>query len=193
MEEHTKRERRVAKVRAHKNPKTEVIWQTYNFPDGKNDDRWYHWCIENWGTKWDADILGLDVQDYDTLEISFNTAWSPPEGVVKNCVKSSQNLHFNVSMMNELRNCGVLLMALCEHAVILMIRIENDYGFLFGKRPKRRKAYQPDLYYYWHGDIEEDYDMGDYTCLCEICFDINNSEGKIAWKDDKNPFECTSL
>ena len=53
--------------------------------------------------------------------------------------------------------------------------------------------YQPDLYYYWKGDIEEDYDMGEYTCLCEICFDINNSEGKIAWKDDKNPFECTSL
>ena len=52
---------------------------------------------------------------------------------------------------------------------------------------------KPDLYFYWHGDIEEDYDMGDYTCLCEICFDINNSEGKIAWKDDKNPFECTSL
>ena len=53
--------------------------------------------------------------------------------------------------------------------------------------------YQPDLYYYWHGDIEEDYDMGDYDCLCEICFDINNSEGKIKWKDDKNPFECVPV
>ena len=75
-----------------------------------------------------------------------------------------------------------------------MTEIENDYGcFHLGKRPKRRKGYQPDLYYYWHGDIEEDYDMGKYDCLCEICFDINNSEGKIAWKDDKNPFECASL
>ena len=42
--------------------------------------------------------------------------------------------------------------------------------------------YQPELYFYWHGDIEEDYDMGEYSCLCEICFDINNSEGKIKWK-----------
>ena len=42
----------------HKHPETgEVVWETYNFPDGTNDDRWYHWCIENWGTKWDADIL----------------------------------------------------------------------------------------------------------------------------------------
>ena len=53
--------------------------------------------------------------------------------------------------------------------------------------------YQPDLYYYWHGYIEEDYDMGDYDCLCEICFDINNSEGKIKWKDDKNPFKCVPV
>ena len=68
--------------------------------------------------------------------------------------------------------------------------IENDDGiFDLGKRPKRRKGYQPDLYFYWHGDIEEDYDMGDYTCLCEICFDINNSEGKIKWIDDKDPFQ----
>ena len=24
----------------------EVMFETYNFPDGKNDDRWYHWCAE---------------------------------------------------------------------------------------------------------------------------------------------------
>ena len=54
--------------------------------------------------------------------------------------------------------------------------------------------YQPDLYFYWHGDIEEDYTMpNNYECLCEICFDINNAEGKIKWKEDRNPFECTSL
>ena len=85
----------------HKHPETgKIVWETYNFPDGTNDDRWYHWCIDNWGTKWEADVTGFEVQDYD---------------------------------------------------------------------------------------------MGKYDCLCEICFDINNSEGKIAWKDDKNPFECTSL
>ena len=42
------------KLEQHKNDKGEVMWETYNFPDGKNDDRWYHWCIENWGTKWDV-------------------------------------------------------------------------------------------------------------------------------------------
>ena len=57
--------------------------------------------------------------------------------------------------------------------------------------------YQPDLYYYWDSPIEEDYDWRTHQpsieCLCEICFDILNFEGKILWKDDKNPFECASV
>ena len=46
--------------------------------------------------------------------------------------------------------------------------------------------HQPDLYYYWDSPLEEDYDWRDALpeadCLCEICFDIANSEGKIKWK-----------
>ena len=67
----------------HKNPKTgEVMWETYNFPDGKNDDRWYHWCIENWGTKWELSELDIEY-DEEVLELTFSTAWSPPEGVMQ--------------------------------------------------------------------------------------------------------------
>ena len=77
-----------------KNDKGEVVAETYNFPDGKNDDRWYHWCIENWGTKWEPDMLGLDVSDYDSLEITFNTAWSPPEGVVEKLREKFPELSF---------------------------------------------------------------------------------------------------
>ena len=47
--------------------------------------------------------------------------------------------------------------------------------------------FQPDLYYYWDSPLEEDYDWRDALphteCLCEICFDINNEEGKIKWKN----------
>ena len=52
-------------------------------------------------------------------------------------------------------------------------------------QPINRDDYQPDLYYYWDSPIEEDYDwrdaLPDTECLCEICFDINNNEGKIKW------------
>jgi len=77
-----------------KNDKGEVVAETYNFPDGKNDDRWYHWCIENWGTKWEPDMHGLEMSDYDSLEITFNTAWSPPEGVVEKLREKFPELSF---------------------------------------------------------------------------------------------------
>ena len=48
-----------------------------------------------------------------------------------------------------------------------------------------RDAHQPDLYYYWDAPLEQDYDWRDAEpdadCLCEICFDILNEEGKIKW------------
>ena len=49
------------------------------------------------------------------------------------------------------------------------------------------ESYQPDLYYYWDAPIEEDYDwraaLPNADCLCEICFDIVNAEGKLKWKE----------
>ena len=45
--------------------------------------------------------------------------------------------------------------------------------------------YQPDLYYYWHGDIQEDYQMpAGYDCLCERCFGDLLNAGKIITTDD---------
>ena len=63
------------------NDKGEVVHVTYNFPDGKNDDRWYHWCVDNWGTKWDmCDKFTADI-DEGWAEFGFNTAWGPPQGI----------------------------------------------------------------------------------------------------------------
>ena len=47
--------------------------------------------------------------------------------------------------------------------------------------------FQPDLYYYWDSPLEEIYYWRDsfplVDCMCEICFDIANSEKKIIWAD----------
>ena len=58
--------------------------------------------------------------------------------------------------------------------------------------------YQPELYYYYDGDFcVEDYNwrdaLGSVECLCEICFDILNTEKKIKWQNDENPFKCASI
>ena len=52
--------------------------------------------------------------------------------------------------------------------------------------------FQPDLYYYWDAPLDEDYDWRDHfplvDCMCEICFDIAQSEGKIKWTNSTDPF-----
>ncbi len=52
--------------------------------------------------------------------------------------------------------------------------------------------YEPHRYYYWHGDIQEDYQMpAGYECLCERCFGDLLGAGEIITTDDAawNPDE----
>ena len=48
---------------------------------GIADQRWYDWRVQNWDTKWDAYDLTVEDEDPDQLEITFNTAWSPPTAI----------------------------------------------------------------------------------------------------------------
>jgi len=45
------------------------------------DDRWYNWRCQHWDTKWDAYDLEILDDDEEQLEVTFNTAWSPPEAI----------------------------------------------------------------------------------------------------------------
>ena len=46
------------------------------------DERWYNWRVQNWGTKWDCYTLEMDDTDLPHgFEVTFETAWSPPEEV----------------------------------------------------------------------------------------------------------------
>lgn len=38
---------------------------------------WYYWSINNWGTKWEADVYAVTLSD-GLLAISFDSAWGPP-------------------------------------------------------------------------------------------------------------------
>ena len=48
---------------------------------GRQDDRWYDWRIQNWDTKWDCYDVVVTDDDPESVEIEFNTAWSPPEAI----------------------------------------------------------------------------------------------------------------
>lgn len=51
---------------------------------GNTDDRWYDWRLKYWDTKWDCYDLEIDEDDLPHgFEVSFNTAWVPPEGICR--------------------------------------------------------------------------------------------------------------
>ena len=54
---------------------------------GKKDDvmpEWWHWRVNNWGTKWSVhgDDIGFEEKK-GTMTYSFDTAWAPPEPVIR--------------------------------------------------------------------------------------------------------------
>ena len=61
--------------------KHEDPWLTYRWSNGRQDDRWYDWRIQNWDTKWDCYDVEVTDDDPEQGEIEFNTAWSPPEAI----------------------------------------------------------------------------------------------------------------
>ena len=67
----------------HKDSDGKVLFTTHKFPkSGKTDDRWYDWQIQNWGTKWEPTDISVEQCD-EELELTFNTAWSPPEDICR--------------------------------------------------------------------------------------------------------------
>ena len=48
---------------------------------------WYDWCMENWGTKWNA----MDTEIIDENTIRFDTAWTNPEPVVRKLAERYPN------------------------------------------------------------------------------------------------------
>lgn len=44
---------------------------------------WYDWKCAYWGTKWDAYSAEIYDQEEGRICYQFNTAWSPPEPVIK--------------------------------------------------------------------------------------------------------------
>lgn len=63
---------------------------------GKNN--WYDWSVENWGTKWNTLPDEVKFDDFgDTLEFSFDTAWSPPLPIIDALMSRFPNLHFTLA------------------------------------------------------------------------------------------------
>ena len=77
-------------------------------------------------------------------------------------------------------------MALCDECGCFddnHIDGDPDFENLTEEQIEENPLYEPHRYYYWHGDIQEDYQMPKgYECLCDKCFGDLLGEGKIIEK-----------
>lgn len=68
---------------------------------GDTPVNWYNWNNENWNTKWDANDIDLGSTIGGSLDITYNTAWSIPEPVMKAMVEQHPELTFSFSCEEE--------------------------------------------------------------------------------------------
>jgi hypothetical protein len=73
-----------------------LLYQNHHSTD------WYHWRINNWGTKWESDSTCILNESDTELEIEFMTAWSHPLEIYQKI----QEIYTNISITYEAQHEG---------------------------------------------------------------------------------------
>lgn len=65
---------------------------------------WYNWAVNNWGTKWAPTITNVSLttdSDEPSVDIWYETAWSPCDGLIAKMSEAFPHLTFLVSVTEE--------------------------------------------------------------------------------------------
>ena len=57
---------------------SENLFNTFVSRPIDQEDNWYDWNVNNWGTKWECDSAEQISRDDNSVKLAFLTAWSPP-------------------------------------------------------------------------------------------------------------------
>ena len=77
-------------------PKGELL--NYMVPEPKDNESWYEWRVENWGTKWDISDVYLNDEDTEnnSIEFGFSSAWSPPTQAFETWARGQEGVTFTL-------------------------------------------------------------------------------------------------
>ena len=88
---------------------------------GKNN--WYHWSIDNWGTKWNSVDTTVE-ENGSTLSYNFMTAWDCPREIVNALMRMRKTILKDISInwdcVHEDGN---------EHEVIVDIEVDGGKNY----------------------------------------------------------------
>ena len=138
-------------------------------PDDVTDD--YHWCIDNWGTKWDAN----DTKVCDS-DINFETAWSPPEAWLKKVAEKYTSLSFTLRYAEG----GIGFSGVREYVDgNLVTELDGECGEYYGS--KYCHNCQEDI---WWEYCDADWKKKDFN-MCTACYDAACKTIKSAVRSKK--------
>ena len=101
----------------------EMILPTPPDTTGSRNEGWWDWRVSaaGWGTKWAADIHDIN-HSKEKIVFSFHSAWSPPEGIVRQLGAMYPGLRFHLlfaeagsGFAGELDVQGTEVLAACCH------------------------------------------------------------------------------
>lgn len=76
-------------------PSDDILDEYHSVADSKAPaNNWYAWNIDNWGTKWDADVSHAEREAGESWRVHFATAWSPPYPLLETAANQHPDLHF---------------------------------------------------------------------------------------------------
>jgi len=71
-------------------------------PEEYNEgDKWYDWCVNNWGTKWNSDGTQILTDTPTELEMTFLTAWAHPVNVLSKLNDMFKQVYFYHEAQHE--------------------------------------------------------------------------------------------
>lgn len=77
----------------------ESIKQTYKLSWGQYNNVGSAWAYSFWGTKWDVDDYRITTRNQYSVELDFDTAWSPPNQWLKTVAGQFTALSFSVGFI----------------------------------------------------------------------------------------------
>lgn len=120
---------------------------------------WFEWCVENWGTKWNAYSQDDSRNTSDT--IFFQTAWSAPIPVLVALSKKFPTVNFVFAYADEDSGANVAHGVIKEGEFVELVKPENysaeAYEVYFQLHPEKRELFEliDGTYVYKDDDDEE--------------------------------------
>ena len=163
-------------------PKTQFSCQKVMPRPASQDNDWYSWNINHWGSKWDLDSVSLDESKIEEriIRYSFQTAWSPVVEVILALAGQFKKLSFQYNYYEsgmdfwgiEKYKKGVVTSSesgsISEADCKLLLEVMGDHHYCL------------ECYDYIPCDNEET------PQLCDDCENERNKEESSLWEGETN-------